>query len=347
MTTSSHLSRQLDRVPFLPDDLVAETLPRLRLVPGIGDMGPDASAPDEFTERLMQVRLGRFWRSCGLRRTTDSYDPTQGEQRYERFCAEYLPTLSPAFATQPDTKWDRHLPKLAMQRHLLHVAILDSVCWNFRPLLLLTPSHVMSLAPYKQVLLQSQKRKLAMASLKELEILSTLHSVFGGSQTRFGAIIFNTFEAAVLILSLLSHTDFPFDHGEDGSEILGLTVGRLTRRKSIQAVEKALGRLQMLADISDMAASGARVVAQLLAKATRDKESSELVTPGLSSHGSSGSSTFPANLLGLDSDSASSEQSNPSWMAELLSIMEHEESYSGLQLPPLDFTAPWAVGGTL
>ncbi|RMJ26481.1 hypothetical protein PHISP_02632 [Aspergillus sp. HF37] len=41
--------------------------------------------------------------------------------------------------------------------------------------------------------------------------------------------------------------------------------------------------------------------------ATRDKESPELA-PVLSSHGSSGSSTFPSNLLGLDSDWASWEQ---------------------------------------
>lgn len=95
----SHLSRQLDRVPFLPDDIVSDALPWLLLVP---DTNTDASAPEIFTERLMQVHLGRFWRSFGPRRKFE-YDPLEGEQRYDRFCAEYLPTLSPALALELDT----------------------------------------------------------------------------------------------------------------------------------------------------------------------------------------------------------------------------------------------------
>ncbi|KAI3010084.1 hypothetical protein CBS147346_1866 [Aspergillus niger] len=123
----SHLARQLDRVPFLPDNLVLETLPRLRLAPVIGDLAASADAPEDFTERLMQVRLGRFWRSFGSRRNLP-YDPTHGEQRYERFCAEYIPTLPPAYALNPDRRWDGQLPKLPMQRQLLYIAIFDSVC---------------------------------------------------------------------------------------------------------------------------------------------------------------------------------------------------------------------------
>ncbi|EHA24756.1 hypothetical protein ASPNIDRAFT_182044, partial [Aspergillus niger ATCC 1015] len=146
-SSCGHLARQLDRVPFLPDNLVLETLPRLRLAPFIGDLAASADAPEDFTERLMQVRLGRFWRSFGSRRNLP-YDPTHGEQRYERFCAEYIPTLPPAYALNPDRRWDGQLPKLPMQRQLLYIAIFDSVCWNFRPLLLLKPGQVTSLPPY-------------------------------------------------------------------------------------------------------------------------------------------------------------------------------------------------------
>ncbi|KAL4740431.1 hypothetical protein BDV11DRAFT_214426 [Aspergillus similis] len=337
----SHLSRQLDRVPFLPDDLVADSLPRLRLVP---DIGTDASAPEIFTERLMQVQLGRFWRSFGPRRKVE-YDPLESEQRYVRFCAEYLPTLSPAFALEPDTQWDAELPKLPMQRQLLHIAIFDSICWNFRPLLLLKPPEIARLAPYKQVLLQSQKRRLALAALKELEAVTTLHAMFGGSHTRFAAIIFNTFEAAVLLLGLCCHGDWPFDHGEENMLLLGVKIGQLTRDKALRAAEQALRRLQMLAEVSEMAASGAHVVTQLFTMATQ-RQAPEPVTP----MGPSGSSSWPGsllNLLGLDDDAgrrASAEHANPNWMSESFTTVSGDDSYSVLQESWLGFAAPWAVG---
>ncbi|KAI1380699.1 hypothetical protein F4677DRAFT_404340 [Hypoxylon crocopeplum] len=344
----SHLARQLDRVPFLPDTVVAETLLRLRLVPtpDASDISIDIGAPEIFTERLLQAQLGRFWRSCGPRQNLE-HDPTQGEQRYERFCTEFIPILSPAFALEPDTKWDEFNPKLAMQRALLHIAIYDSVCWNFRPLLLLKPSGVARLPPYKQVLIQSQKKRLAMAALKELEVVSTLHSLFGNSYTRFSAIIFNTFEAAILLLCLCLHADFPFDQGEGSVDILGLKVGKLTRAKSMQAAEQALRRLQMLAEVSDMAASGARVMAQLFAKASMAKESTNSAAMLESGHGSTSWATTFSNLVEHNDDPgqwAASEHWNLSLGSDLLSTIVHENAYPESQIPPIDFTIPQSVG---
>ncbi|KAL3429757.1 hypothetical protein BDV09DRAFT_202762 [Aspergillus tetrazonus] len=282
----SHLSRQLDRVLCLPDDMVADALPWLHLVPGTNT---DASAPGIFTEQLMQVE----------------YDPLEGEHRYDRFCAEYLPTLSPAFALEPDTH----------------------ICWNFRPLLLLKSTQIARLTPYRQVLLQSQKQRLALAAIKELESVTALHAMFGSSHTHFAAIIFNTFEAAVLLLGLCCHGDFLFDHVEENIMLLGVRTECLTRDKAPQAAEQALRRLQMLAQVSEMAASGAHVVAQLFIKATR-KQAPEPVTL----MGSIGSSPLPGsllNLLGLDDDAgyrASAEHSNPSWMSESMPTMAEDGS---------------------
>lgn len=293
----SHLSRQLDRVPFLPDNLVAEMLPRLRLVPETGmlDMDSDITAPELFTERLMQVQLGRFWRKYPKKQTIP-YDPTQAEQRYEQFCSEYLPTLHPALTLSPDKKWDTQLPKLSMQRQLLHITIFDFIAWNFRPLLLLNQSQITQLPAYKQVLLQSQKQKLAQAAVEELTAVSNLHSMFGGGHTRFAAIIFNSFEASVLLLTLLSRPDFPFDQTEENHDILGRQVTKLTRNKAMQAVEKALNRLQILSGVSDMAAAGARVVSQLFAQASRFSESAPpAIIPGLSNT----SELFPGSFSDL------------------------------------------------
>ncbi|PYI09472.1 hypothetical protein BO78DRAFT_337561 [Aspergillus sclerotiicarbonarius CBS 121057] len=343
----SHLARQLDRVPFLPENLILETLPRLRLAPDISDLSATASAPETFTERLMQAQLGRFWRRFGSRRNSP-YDPTHGEQRYERFCAEYLPTLPPTFALEPDRTWDGQLPKLPMQRQLLYISIFDSVCWNFRPLLLLKPDHVSSLPPYKQVLLQSQKKRLALAALQELDAVSALHSMFGGSHTRFSAIIFNTFEAAVLLLILCAQKDFPFDQGDDEAHILGLQAATLTRKRAMQAVEKALGRLQMLAEVSDMAASGAQVVTQLFVKATRTGQFLGPDTPAGSSQSSSSTGTF-SNLLGLDDGLGawmSSDDWNQTLMPDLLSTIVRDDSYSALQFSSMDFSTPWNITGS-
>ncbi|OJZ85801.1 hypothetical protein ASPFODRAFT_135656 [Aspergillus luchuensis CBS 106.47] len=333
----SHLARQLDRVPIFPDNLVLETLPRLRLAPDIGLSTP-ADTPEIFTERLMQVRLGMFWRSLGSKRNLP-YDPIHGEERYERFCADYIPTLPPEFALNPDRRWDVQLSKLPMQRQLLYIAIFDSVCWNFRPLLLLQPSQVTSLPPYKQVLLRSQKHRLALAALEELHAVTTLHTMFGSSHTRFSAIIFNTFEAAVVLLVLCAHKDFPFDQGESHVDILGLRVATLTRARTMRAVEKALGRLQMLAGVSEMAASGAQVVTQLFAKAVRLEQLQE---PDTTTESSQSSSSPRMNFPNVDSGSGLWMPPggwNLTSMPDMVSTIGYGDSYSILQFPSLDPTS--------
>jgi hypothetical protein len=279
-----------------------------------------AGAPDIFTERLMQVQLGHFWRQFGSRHNCD-YDPTAGEQRYDKFYAEYLPSLHPAFAfDRTDTTWDNALTKLPMQRQLLHIAIFDSVCWNFRPVLLLKPDFVARLPPYKRVLLQSQKRRLGLVALKELEAVTSLHLMFGGSSTRFAAIIFNTFEAAVLLLCLCTHVDFPFDQADENMDALGIHA-KLTYKKAIQASEQAISRLQMLAELSDMAASGAQVAAQLFAKIAKWKQSSSPVPLADYIDTSFWQLPYSANI-GVYDDLGpfpSLEQAYPGFMSEIFS----------------------------
>ncbi|KAJ6151654.1 hypothetical protein N7470_007251 [Penicillium chermesinum] len=290
----SHLSRQLDRVPLLPDHLVDNSLPRLRLIPDVGIMSADidTNAPDMFTERLMQVQLGQFWRRVGPRRSCD-YDPTQSEQRYEKICAEYLPSLHPAFAIDcPDTKWDNALPKLPMQRQLLHIAIFDSVCWNFRPLLSLKPDQIAELAPYKQVLLQSQKRRLGMAAVKVLEAVTALHLMFGGS--------------------LYS---------------------------AMQVAEQAIGRLQLLAELSDMAATGLGVAAQLCAIAAKTKKSPDSVAPESSANTPFWQPSCSADLEtdnGMDSHSCLG-QADPVLLSDIFSWTAQGDSYSKLPSSSYEF----------
>ncbi|KAL4799369.1 hypothetical protein BDV19DRAFT_385614 [Aspergillus venezuelensis] len=281
----SHLSRQLDRVLFLLDDLIFEILPQLHLAPAseteaeTNTSETNISPPEPFTERLMQVRLGIFWRKAKSsaksnvpqinnsdHNTNTPYDPTAAESRYESFCTSYLPTLHPALSlTNPNKSWDSSLPHLPKQRALLAISILDSVTANFRPLLLFTPTQIAQLPMYKRILLMSQKAKLGYTALEELEAIETLHTLMSGSgPTRFAAIVFNSFEMGVLLLMLLQQPDFPFELAGDGNSndntILGKRVGRLTYSKVLDAVEEALNRLHNLSSVSEMARSGAGVV---------------------------------------------------------------------------------------
>ncbi|KAJ5507322.1 hypothetical protein N7527_009465 [Penicillium freii] len=340
----SHLSRQLDRIPFIPDHLVEGTLPRLRLIPDIGNIPTETAttAPDIFTERLMQVQLGLFWRGLGLQRTSE-FDPTESERRYEKLKSEYLVNLHPTFAIEnPDTTLDKAIPKLPMQRQLLYIAIFDSICWNFRPLLLLKPNQVASLAPYKRVLLRSQKQRLGMAALKVLEAVATLHTMFGGSYTRFSAIIFNSFEPAILLLNLCSNADFPFDQDDHSTDLMGIKV-RMTYRIAMHAVEQAIHRLQMLADLSDMAASGARVATLLFARCVQPNQSSSPLALTLSVSGSLGSTQFPTPIerYGEQEKWLSLEAGDPYLMPDDLSSMPQEDSFPSPQLSSLEFPMLW------
>ena len=274
----SLLSRQLDRIPFLPGRLGPKNSPRLHLLQrgrggGADNTDPDANAPDPFTERLLQAHLADFWRSVGPVQGAE-YDMIAAEERYDKFCREYLSQLPPAFAlADPDETWDNRFPKLPLQRKLLHIAIYDSICWNFRPLLLwrLEPLPV-----YKSVILSSQRRKLAAVALYALENITQLHALLGGGHTRLAGIVFSTFEAAVQLVCLYMDLRFPEDcpqrhippPGALKTDPLHAGICNVTRLGCLQAVKGALKRLKMLAEVSSMADIGASTLIELLIKAS-------------------------------------------------------------------------------
>jgi hypothetical protein len=301
------------------------------------DENDDPEAPKPFTERLMQVHLARFWRRFRSLRNSEEYNPTQGQQIYEQFCTEYIPNLSRAFALKPEMKWDNSIPKLAMQRQLLYLCIYDSICWHFRPLLLLKPNQIAKFPMYKQVLLQSQKKLLAVAALKELEAVAALHAMFNAGNTSFGAIIFNTFEACVLILTLCAESGFPADDGyfTTGYD-LGLDDGCLNRTRLIQAVERGLERLQMLAEINESAASGAETLAEMLPIVSRDADSSGSSIASDTASWSRLLLSGMSDIPGFDSDTGlpmSFDFSNACPDTESLSF---EEPFSDFNFPFVD-----------
>ncbi|KAK3933640.1 hypothetical protein QBC46DRAFT_401584 [Diplogelasinospora grovesii] len=265
----SCLSKRLDRIPFLPDGLSADIMPRMRLLP---DIDIEADAPDVFTERLLRAQLARFWR-CHSPPRGSEYDAIAAEERYEKFGSTFLQNMPPAFALEPDKQWDERLPKLPMQRQLLHIAIFEFLCWNFRPTLLQQPDQVNLFPGYKQILIAHNKRALAVAALNLLQAVSTLHMLMGGSHTRFPGIIVPTFEAAVPLLCLCADQSFPGDIAEGRSHTigmktdpLGVRVSNVTRAECMQAARDALSSLQNLAEVSNMAEVGAWTLARLIGR---------------------------------------------------------------------------------
>lgn len=261
----SCLSKRLERIPFLSDGLSANVMPQMRLQPDI-DIGADA--PDLFTERVLRAQLARFWRSHSPAKGSE-YDAIGAEERYENFCSTFLQTMPSAFALQPDKRWDDRLPTLPMQRQLLHMAIFEFLCWNFTPALLQQPDQVEHLPAYKQFLISHNKQALAVAALNLLESVSSLHTMMGGSHTRFAGIIVPIFEAAVPLLCLCADEDFPGDTGEDRSHTLkidplGIGISNMTRAGCMQAAWDALNRLQTLAEVSEVAEVGARTLSRLI-----------------------------------------------------------------------------------
>ncbi|KAK1145733.1 hypothetical protein N8T08_003971 [Aspergillus melleus] len=276
----SHLSRQLDRIPILPGGLGPENMPRMRPGPNIDG---DAHGLEEFTERILQARLANFWRATGPN-LGSRYDILVAEERYEKFCSEFLSTLPSAFALQPDKQWDKQFPILPQQREALLISIFESLCYNFRPVLFLENFQVQDFPRYKQNLVQSQRKALAVAALFVLQGVERLHALLGDAQTRYTGIIQPTLEAAVLLASLCVDPSFlDLSIGEERMENVGVEDHRpttmipttridpvragmlnLRREECIQAIRNALSRLQILAEVSNMADVGAQTLASLV-----------------------------------------------------------------------------------
>ena len=277
----SLLSRQLDRTALLPRCLSPGSWPKMNL--GIvGDANGEESSLDAFTERLLQARLADFWRRIGPVAGT-GYDMMVAEERYEKLCSEYIGNLPPPFALQPNEAWDKDFPKLPLQRQLLHIALYESMCWNYRPLLTRL-SQEQDLPAYKRMLLDSQKKALAIAALHVLEGVSQLHAMLGGCHTRFAGLVFSTFEAAVLLVYICRDALFPQDDSPAISNTkntrdpdpLQAGIRNFTRQGCIEAVQGALDRLRMLAEVSNVADVGASTLTQLMSKASIMTEADDI-----------------------------------------------------------------------
>ncbi|RBA13594.1 hypothetical protein FPRO05_02387 [Fusarium proliferatum] len=301
----STLSLTLDRVPFLPDTLRQEVMPRMHLAPENG-------YPEPFLDRISTARLVAFWRNTTPKHDM-SYDGVDIETVFNKFCNEFISMLPPVFALQPDRQHDELVPALPLQRQLLHVNIYFFTSLSFRRALMRDTSQDCYLPSYKRVLLSSQLTFLASLALKCLDCTHTLHTLMGGSQMRCPVLISSLFEMALLLVCLCARRDVPADEEQDnphvtvGGELIGISTEVPTRGVCLQALQKALETLQMLADVSDMAEVGARHLEELMSTMTDEVGELKFNPP----HEASGDDlvenwdweSFPENMV-LDLDFA-------------------------------------------
>ncbi|KAF2686242.1 hypothetical protein K458DRAFT_430100 [Lentithecium fluviatile CBS 122367] len=225
--------------------------------------------PHSFTERALQVELCRFWRNFGLK----PYDLVEAEERYERFSLQFLANLPPAFSLNPDKTYDESCPKLPLQRQIFHIAVFESICCNFRPVLATDWEKDPNLPSYKRMLLSSQKRLLATMALKLSAAAGELYVILGTKYTRSVSIVFYTFEAAILLGCVCLDLDLPDDLSDDLSspvktmDFPGDDGAGVTKQMCLEDMTNALARLEVLAEVSVLAEAGAETLSRLLSRA--------------------------------------------------------------------------------
>ena len=275
------LSLVLDRLPCIADDDCSVDFPKMRLVTGTDD----PRAPHVSLERILQARLIKLWYSMysPTIRQLPTYDPAIVEENYEKLRRDFISTLPDAFAFDtPDTQWDERMPTLIRQRYMLHISVLVILCQLLRPLLRLTLSEIQVMPQYKRNLLLTHRGLLVDAATSLLDSVAGLHENMGGNQTRYFLLSFYTFEPAMILgMHLLSidlalealnqarnssdtnrlwKTPVPFVAAShihaDGSSVIQC------RKK----MEKAFERLQMLCEVSVIAAVGTQTLGRMIAQ---------------------------------------------------------------------------------
>ena len=135
--------------------------------------------PHSFSERLLSIRLTKFWTSLDLCKSSKlTYDAVVAQDNYERLQNEIAATFPAAFRfNNPDMQWDGEVPVLPRQRCMLRIKVFVLTCHLFRPLLQLRIAQLNILPYYKRVLISIQRKYLVRAALNVLSGISDLRQL--------------------------------------------------------------------------------------------------------------------------------------------------------------------------
>ena len=280
--------------------------------------------PHSFSERLLSIRLTKFWTSLDLcRASKPEYDAVVAQDNYERLQNEFAATFPAAFRfNNPDTQWDSEVPILPRQRCKLRIMIFVLTCHLFRPLLQLEHAQLKILPYYKRVLILIQRKYLVHAALNVLSGISDLRQLMDkGYKMKSFFLSFYTFEPAMILgLHLLSKRErqkSTYEAKKNQENDLLRDYDTLTEfiskvdsepsgdQKCKEAVKKAHQNLSASGDNNSIAKLGARKLAELMGRITNLDRSSTYPNSQAENPGSRGSMLFEGGddgggWLGLD-----------------------------------------------
>ena len=258
----------LGRWPLIPEQNCTASLPN-----GIiGTQISDVDAPNVFSERGLQIKLTKI--SFTLLTSNDgkpSTDPVIIGKHTRRLKEELLDELPPTFRLyDADEKWDEKIPNLRRQREMFRISVFATICLLLRPVIVQPPSDARALSPSDRKLVIELRTSLTDATIEMLESVRRLHILMGGKHNRFFLLSFFTLEPAVLLGMCLIKLDIWKTVGKQGSASAtsrGNTLVDQDRLKQgRKKMDEAVGRLEVLSEVSSIARTGLKVLKKIVAR---------------------------------------------------------------------------------
>ncbi|KAL8813214.1 MAG: hypothetical protein Q9200_000443 [Gallowayella weberi] len=271
----------LGRWPLIPDERCTVSLPHAV----DNNTAPDINAPDTFCERKLQIQLTKL--AAELLSSTDgkqSRDPVVIDNHVNRFYAELIDTLPPAFRIHdPELKWDQDLPNLKRQREMFRISIFATLCSMLKPLILTPTDKTQAASASGKKLVARLKTTLIEAIIELLDSVGRLHTLMGGKQNRFFLLSFFTFHPAALLgmclLSLEGNLKATKQAAtKKGTTTKGLQPSDLAQysEQGRQRMESSMKRLRMLSEVSSIARIGLLLLEKIMAKLNEPKSNKSL-----------------------------------------------------------------------
>ncbi|KAL8804035.1 MAG: hypothetical protein Q9182_002826 [Xanthomendoza sp. 2 TL-2023] len=249
-------------------------------------LATEINAPDTFCERKLQIQLTKL--AAELLSPTDgkqSRDPVVIDNHVNRFYAELIDTLPPAFRIHdPELKWDHDLPNLKRQREMFRISIFATLCSVLKPLILTPTDKTQAASASGKKLVARLKTTLIEAIMELLDSVGRLHTLMGGKQNRFFLLSFFTLHPAALLgmclLSLESNLKVTKQAvtTTEGTTTKGLQPIGLAQysEQGRQRMESSIKRLRMLSEVSSIARTGLLLLEKIMAKLNDQRSNKSL-----------------------------------------------------------------------
>ncbi|MCJ1377220.1 hypothetical protein MMC17_000312 [Xylographa soralifera] len=247
-------------------------------------------APYGFCERVLQIKLTKLTSELlSSNGGKPSSDPVTTESHIRRL-QEFIDLLPPAFGlVDPDRRWDTVHPAIERQREMLKISVYASICFFLRPFVMNSTSRRQTLTRAEGDLIAKHRLRLVNTIVALLDSVARLHDLMGGKQNRFFMLSFLTLEPAALLAVYLISSEANATTRTQRKKKNFEAEDVLKRKYYWEKLEEALGRLEMLSEVSSIARNGVKLLKKLMAKSQKqdlyedstDSQDAKRVVPSL------------------------------------------------------------------